>query len=187
MQIQSSQFQNPLCHWQRKLLLPKIGTNQSQKRKFSFVWLTNYQKHLTDFFFHLSFSPTRLFQEERLAILVVGIHNGWRKTCQNHPRPQLTNGLWVNVKALYPIGLTRSQRPIWKGLHTERIINTGPKLSRPLPTAVMDPRRPQAHRTPVPLQVEVRREPQPRGLREKFGLDHVFTLLWPFFNELLLW
>ena len=90
------------------------------------------------------------------------------------------------MKALYPIGLIRSQRPIWKGLHTERITNTGPKLSRPLPTAVMV-QRPQAHRTAVPLQVEVRREPQPcRGLREKLGLDHVFTLLWPFFNELLL-
>ena len=132
----------------------------------------------------LSFSPIRLFQEERLAILVVGIHNGWRKTCQNHPRPQSTNGSWVNVKALYPIGLIRSRRLIWRGLHTERIINTGPKLSRPLPTAVMDrPRRPQAHRIAVPLQVEVRREPQPRGLREKLGLDHVFTLLWPFFQR----
>ena len=44
--------------------------------------------------------------------------------------------------------------------------------------------RPQAHRTAVPLQVEVRREPQPRrGLREKLGLDHVFTLLWPFFQR----
>ena len=46
-------------------------------------------------------------------------------------------------------------------------------------------RPPQAYRTAVRLQVEDRREPQPRRrglLREKHGLDHVLFTLMAFFS-----